>query len=47
MVKLYESVLCLFSPLYETNCQDSILEYVLLWDYYMQIISFKIMLLVY
>ena len=44
---VYESVLCLFSPFYETNCQNSILEYVLLWEYYMPIILFKIMLLVY
>jgi len=43
---VYESVLCLFSLFYETNCQNSILEYVLLWEYYMPIISFKIMLLV-
>lgn len=41
-----EIVLCLFSPFYETNCQNSILEYVLLWEYYMPIIAFKIMLLV-
>jgi len=44
---VYESVLHLFSPFYETNCQNSILEYVLLWEYYMTFISFKIMLLVY
>jgi len=47
MVKLNESVLCLFSLFYETNYQNSILEYVLPWEYYVPIISFKIMLLVY
>lgn len=44
---VYESVLCFFPPFYETNCQNGILEYVLLWEYYMPIISFKIMLVVY
>jgi hypothetical protein len=44
---VYESALYLFSPFYETNCQNSVLENVLLWEYYMQILSFKIMLLVY